>query len=666
MIEVKGTKAQTRDNDPAQRYILKNADKKSKTPAIIGVFLMGLFVYLKSAITLSSQSQEDAPLPPEPDKKISPEQELAQVDMAFAQPHDSFPTATIEATEPMLGTGGMLMELMPPQHFIMIESPVLDFPPFQSGMPWVSYQVGLANGMGAANDNPNPLSGPLSGPTYGANTGPGEWGAIDFDRPDIDEPDDNAGGKQTEPDDGCNNTCKVECDDEKDEQENAKNRAPVSSGPVYLRDISGCAILAIGLAELLQNVFDPDGDVLIIKNLTVSSGTLTPTTDGWVFQSGSQLTGPVTISYQVSDGEFFTTQTAHFSVTKSLIKGSDCDDNLIGTKCADDIDGGSGDDKIEGLAGDDTINGGHGNDYILGGTGNDTLFGAFGNDTIYGGSGNDHISGGEGDDFLYGETGDDVIFGDAGNDYISGGDGKDVLFGGEGNDLINGDAGDDTIDGGAGNDLITGGAGDDTIYDGTGSDSVYAQAGNDHVVAARDGDDDIYDGGAGCDTLDYSATTAGVKIDLTAGTASGPEIGCDTISNFETLIGGQGDDHFIASDGPTVMIGGEGQNSFEFTAPPEPTNNIIMHEIIDFKLGDRIRLSKYDLFERALDKLEDCFEDIYGKDFDDDDVPLRYRHDLTENRKQTIIEADLDRDDFFETSITLDGHRMFVVIVEHA
>lgn len=633
MIEVKGTKTQTRDSDPSQRYVLKNADKKSKAPAIISAFLLGLIIYLKSAITLNSQAHEDEVSPMEPDNEINPEQDLAQVDMASMMPLQRNAAEKPEDNSELLGSASRIMDIFPSHNFNMIETPILNFAPLQPAIPLLSNKFETPTSYTADNDNPNP------GGSYTSNAGGGTIVDPSPDNPGGD------GGDDTASDEACNNTCPTECDDE---NEKTKNRAPVVSGPVYLRDVSGCAILAIGLADLLQNVVDPDGDVLTIQNITVSSGTLTSTANGWTFQPGPQLTGPVTLSYQVSDGEFVVTQTAHFSVEKSYIAGSDCDDNLIGTKCADDIDGGYGNDRIEGLAGDDTINGGHGDDYILGGAGNDTIFGGLGNDIIYGGSGNDHIAGGHGDDILYGEAGDDIIFGDAGNDFISGGNGKDVLSGGEGNDTI------------------LGGDGDDRILDGRGSDEIYGQLGDDYVIASLDGDDDIYDGGAGHDTLDFSATTAGVTVYLADGKATGIEIGCDTISNFETIVGGQGDDHFIASDAPTVMIGGDGQNSFEFTAPPTPTENIIMHEIIDFKNGDRIRLSKYDLFERAADKLEDRFEDIYGRDFDDENVPLRYRHDEVENRKQTTIEADLDRDDFYETTITLDGHRMFVVIVEQA
>src|SRR5690606_36019938 len=117
----------------------------------------------------------------------------------------------------------------------------------------------------------------------------------------------------------------------------------------------GCGILAIGLTDLLHNATDPDGDMLTVRNLTASSGVLTHSVDGWIFQGGPQLHGPVTVTYQITDGEFTINQTAHVSVIKSFIRGADSDDELLRTMCADDVDGGAGDDNIEGRAGDDFI-----------------------------------------------------------------------------------------------------------------------------------------------------------------------------------------------------------------------------------------------------------------------------------------------------------------------
>lgn len=825
MIEIKGSKTQAQESDPAQRYVLKNADKKSKAPAVLSVLLMGVALYLKS-IFPSTAETDGVKHRPESEPKGEAEPKMAQADSVDRPPLDETPTGTVAAAKGPIGGGGRVVEPLPPVEFMRIESPEVEFTQPEVDMFWHDFKIPSVYDT-AANDNSG--SGGLPDfevPDDGEDTGPGKPTVpVDEDddptdpgNEDDDGDDDTDPGDPTDPaDDDCPSGCDGDpCDEDPveepcggdpcDDDDPQANRAPRVAGPVYLMDVTGCAILAIGLTDLLRNAVDPDGDTLSVQNLTVSSGTLTQEGESWVFQGGPQLMGPVTITYQITDGEFTVNQTAHFSVIRSFIGGSDGDDMLLGTMCADDIDGGDGHDNIDGRAGNDVIAGGGGNDHIVAGAGNDTVFGGGGNDIVFGGSGNDHISGGDGDDRLFGEQGDDIVFGDAGEDYLSGGEGNDLLSGGQGNDLVEGDTGDDeiiggsgndellggqgndVIDGGTGNDVVHGGGGEDTILDGAGEDTVHAGAGNDRVVAALDsdndtydggegcdtldytattegvavdlasasaagleigsdtvtafetvlggsgsdsltgsaaaetfvgnegddeiaggggndelyggggndelyggggddllcdgdgndwvfggsgndavmaaldGDDDVYDGGEGCDTLDYSATSEGVTVDLAGENACGVEIGDDTISGFETVVGGTGDDHFIVGDEPAVLVGGGGENTFEFlAAEPASETASVLHEILDFKVGDRIRMSKYDIFERVLDELEDRFEDIYGDGIDDDDIPIRFRHDMADEMTRTVIEADFDNDDVYETTISLHGHHILVV-----
>jgi hypothetical protein len=128
-------------------------------------------------------------------------------------------------------------------------------------------------------------------------------------------------------------------------------------------------------------------------------------------------------------------------------------------------------------------------------------------------------------------------------------------------------------------------------------------------------------------------------------------------------VGGSGDDHIIADASvAAVLAGGGGADIFEFASVPDAPITRTEHRILDFEVGDRVRLSKYDLFERVFDELEDRFEGIYGDDFDDDDVSIRYRHDRTDELNRTIIEADFNSDDIWETTISLEGHRALIVI----
>jgi Ca2+-binding RTX toxin-like protein len=154
---------------------------------------------------------------------------------------------------------------------------------------------------------------------------------------------------------------------------------------------------------------------------------------------------------------------------------------------------GTGDDLVLSTADTDlVIEAGDGNDQIyvsgyLGG--DDTIDGGAGEDRIYAGLGEDRIKGGADNDSLYGEAGDDLIEGGTGNDTIDGGADDDVIFGDEGND---------TLIGGLGNDTIKGGADSDTFV----------------ILTTADGRDS-YDGGAGIDTLDYSALNTLSRISRT-------------------------------------------------------------------------------------------------------------------------------------------------------
>src|SRR6185503_19264292 len=147
-----------------------------------------------------------------------------------------------------------------------------------------------------------------------------------------------------------------------------KNRGPRSTGPGYLRDVSGCAAVLISVSDLLRNAPDPDGDPLTIRNVQVSAGTLTQSDGGWLFAHNAGDLGDVTVTYEISDGAVAIVQTAHFAIVRAPpIIGTAGDDNLLGTLCADDIDAGEGDNNIDGRDGNDHIGAGSGNDHVLGG-----------------------------------------------------------------------------------------------------------------------------------------------------------------------------------------------------------------------------------------------------------------------------------------------------------
>jgi len=122
------------------------------------------------------------------------------------------------------------------------------------------------------------------------------------------------------------------------------------------------------------------------------------------------------------------------------------------------------------------------------------------------------------------------------------------LNGGTGDDQLVGLGGDDTLSGGAGNDQLSGGAGTDLAVFGSTTGYVIRAAGDIWTVE----DVDAGNGDDGSDTADYSAASAAMAASLATGTASGNDIGQDSLSGFEGVLGGAGDD---------TLEGGSGSDS---------------------------------------------------------------------------------------------------------
>jgi serralysin len=292
---------------------------------------------------------------------------------------------------------------------------------------------------------------------------------------------------------------------------------------------------------------------------------------------------------------------------------------------ADTIDGGDGDDFIGGAGGDDVLTGGLGNDTIDGGSGNDTIYGGDGYDRILGGLGDDRIDAGAGGANIGGGLGNDVITGGAGDDTINGEQGDDNIVAGAGNDLIRGgisgidyiDAGDgndtvvvekltaDTVEGGRGKDqivydrvglanatvlfdmetgatnfgatysgfedfylsiptdleklIIIGSAADNTIEAEAVNASIYAGGGNDLVIASPGAS--ALDGGAGYDRLYFFYQPAGVSVLLPYHMVSSGGLTCDSVYNFEEVVGSQFGDYMLGDAGNNAFFGYVGDDS---------------------------------------------------------------------------------------------------------
>ena len=215
-------------------------------------------------------------------------------------------------------------------------------------------------------------------------------------------------------------------------------------------------------------------------------------------------------------------------------------------------------------------------DDIYTGTANQRIAGWIGHDTIQIGAGIDAL-GGPGDDHLIGNAVANRIFGGLGDDRVEAGAGDDVVWGGEGVDVIRGEAGNDLVYGGAGGDGIDGGAGNDRVFGGDGADLVFDTGGGDDILSGDAGNDwivgldgnDILRGGAGADRLDggggfdtamYSEATAGVGVNLAAGTGVGGIAQGDTLDAIEGVYGGSGNDGLIGSSTDNVLVGNAGND----------------------------------------------------------------------------------------------------------
>ncbi len=312
--------------------------------------------------------------------------------------------------------------------------------------------------------------------------------------------------------------------------------------------------------------------------------------------SGGYASGDVLANVENLSGSTFA-DTLTGDANANSIFGNDGDDTLTGNGGADTLSGGNGNDLLIGNAGGDTLVGGAGTDTatyaasaagvavaltgtitsggdgagdslsqienligsafgdtLIGDGGANSLVGSDGDDTLYGAGGGDSLVGGAGSDTAgYGATGTAVAIdlaagtasgGEAAGDTFSsieniiGSTGDDTLFGDSGANVLTGNDGNDWLDGKGGNDTLSGGAGSDNVYGGAGTNTL--------------------DGGADFDNLVYVDATAGVVINLAAGTASSADRS-DTISNFEGVIASSFDDTITGSDN-NDDIAGEGGN----------------------------------------------------------------------------------------------------------
>ncbi|QAU32824.1 VCBS domain-containing protein [Janthinobacterium sp. 17J80-10] len=259
--------------------------------------------------------------------------------------------------------------------------------------------------------------------------------------------------------------------------------------------------------------------------------------------------GTDTIDYSAETGGVTVSLATAIGSSAGAITGNDqisSIENIIGGAGNDSITGSDDFNQLDGGLGNDTLSGGLGQDTLIGGGGDDSLDGGAGNDTLIGGAGNDSFIGGLGTDTAdFSSEGNSIsvnLATGSGTDSSGGSDsfsGVENVTGGSAGDILIGDANANRLDGGAGDDTIAGAAGNDTLV-----------------------------GSGGLDTLDYSAVSGAIIVNLSnatvnavlASTASDGFGGIDSLSGFETVLGGGGNDILVGGTENNLLVGNAGND----------------------------------------------------------------------------------------------------------
>lgn len=684
MIEVKGTKDTSSDAPVAARYSFPGGEGHSRIPAYIAMLVLAVVAYLRSAVPFLNPSRpEEASAAGEEDRQALHLKDV-QEGTAETPPGEAGPLEPIEALE--------VAELSP-----AYSNNVVSFPHRLIDSPALDFEVSVPDFRPAVRPNLEPWNPTSSGGASSAAPSPSDdEGPEQSDDPDHRnrKPVTNGAVRLNETFAGIAvmiglSELLVNVTDADGDELTIRN-ATVSSGSIGI--VEGGLVFS-------SNAAAQSGEVVI--HYEIFDGTTAVPQVAYI----PLLRNP---SISGSDGDDLLVGTAgidHIDALDGgdLINAGAGDDVIFGGAGDDNIVAGAGRDIILAGSGDDIVFAGAGNDLVAGGDGNDRLYGEAGADTLLGEAGDDLLSGGTDNDWLSGGEGHDRLEGDGGNDIIEGGAGNDSMVDGTGSDIVIGDAGDDLVlvsldgepdlfEGAAGNDTfdlsaaqlhvaidlmagtasgvengadqlsgfetIRGGSGDDLFQDGAGGERISGGSGDDVVRAATDASDDRFEGEDGNDTLDYSASAESVTVDLLQGTASGIEVGEDSISGFEAFIGGSGDDVFEIGQTSVKLTGGNGDDVFSFEVPMEAADAPqLIHDILDFVAGDRVLVAHYEFTFSRRDEFEDRFSRYYrDRDEEDEELELRIRHRTEDGQDLTVFDLDYDGDLEFEMSIILFGH----------
>lgn len=255
------------------------------------------------------------------------------------------------------------------------------------------------------------------------------------------------------------------------------------------------------------------------------------------------------------------------------------DDIFYGTGLKQSFNGGAGNDTVsyENSSSGIYANLNEDNRYGMGyGSGGDASGDKYVSiENIKGSNYKDSIAGNDADNILNGLAGNDIFYASKGNDSLIGGAGQDTADYSSNNTAITvrmsrseidkgDDNGVDSLDsveriyGSDYNDFFYGDDSANYFYGNDGQDYFYADAGN-----------DLYAGGNGSDSINYFASTGGVRVDLFWGEGRGGFASGDRYYDIEQVIGSRYDDYLIGSDqgvelsgndGNDIILGGEGDD----------------------------------------------------------------------------------------------------------
>ena len=216
-----------------------------------------------------------------------------------------------------------------------------------------------------------------------------------------------------------------------------------------------------------------------------------------------------------------------------------------------------------------TITGNTANNILDGGLGTDTLIGGAGNDTYIVDSTTDTITDSAGIDTIQSSVNLSLVnYGTIENLNLTG-----TALNGTGNGLgntITGNGGNNTLNGGLGNDTLVGGLGNDTLIGSAGNDSLVGGTGNDTYlfsITTSIGTDTITEAvGGGQDTIDFTGTTAAIRLNLSITTtqtlvANGSKLKLTAANTIENVIAGAGADRIIGNGLDNRLFGGTGNDA---------------------------------------------------------------------------------------------------------